>query len=209
VVNDEVPTGLSAKIFDISDFHNPKLASLFNSHPKATPHNCFWVNNYIYKSSYQDGVYIWDASNPSNPKVAAFYDTYPQNDTVFSPTYEGCWGVFPFLPSGNIIASDRMNGIFILKPDSIVSGIGDKFQLDNGIQLYPNPACQRLYLKYEDKLKGEFKFNFFSIFGQEINIEFENSLDGKSIDVSRLNSGVYFIVVQSDKYSEILKFIKE
>lgn len=210
VVNDEVPTGLAAKIFDISDFRNPKLLSLFNSHPKATPHNCFWVNNYIYQSSYQDGVYIWDASDPRNPRVAAFYDTYPQNDTIFNPTYEGCWGVYPFLPSGNIIASDRMNGIFVLKPDSTISNVSnDNLTSNIGIHLYPNPSKQELFLNFEGINIEEVKIYCFSAKGERIELEFIDSLYDKSIDIKTLNPGVYFLLIQSEYYSKALKFIKQ
>jgi choice-of-anchor B domain-containing protein len=209
VVNDEVPTGLAAKIFDVRDFNNPKLMSLFNSHPKATPHNCFWVDKYIYQSSYQDGVYIWDASDPENPKVAAFYDTYPQNDTIFNPTYEGCWGVYPFLPSGNIIASDRANGIFVLQPDSTISSTNnDNLSANTTIQLYPNPSRQELFLNFGGIEIKEVKIKCFSAKGEQIDLEFKDSLFDKSIDIKALNPGVYILLFQSENSSKALKFIK-
>ncbi|MCF6342877.1 MAG: T9SS type A sorting domain-containing protein [Bacteroidales bacterium] len=33
------------------------------------------------------------------------------------PCYDGCWGAYPFLPSGNILASDMQEGLYILEPD--------------------------------------------------------------------------------------------
>jgi choice-of-anchor B domain-containing protein len=208
VVNDEVPTGLAAKIFDISDFRNPTLLSLFNSHPKATPHNCFWVNNYIYQSSYQDGVYIWNASDPKNPKVAAYYDTYPQNDTIFNPTYEGCWGVFPYLPSGNIIASDRANGIFVLKPDSTISNINIPIDENDYFHLYPNPVSRKLCLRYNGQIGKGFKAYIYSSQGQLINLELDKIFEEEIMDVSELSSGVYFIFIYNDQTFKTLKFIK-
>lgn len=209
VVNDEVPTGLAAKIFDITDFHNPKLVSLFNSHPKATPHNCFWVNSYIYQSSYQDGVYIWDASDPIHPKVAAFYDTYPQNDTVFNSTYEGCWGVYPFLPSGNIIASDRANGIFVLRPDSTISFLNRTKSQNRRIDFYPNPSIHHLFLDYDPKFFESFQFICYSSIGEIMNVDFEQTTRGSTIDVSKLIPGVYFLFMQSENNIQVEKFVKE
>ncbi len=208
VVNDEVPTGLAAKIFDISDMHNPKLSSLFNSHPKATPHNCFWINNYIYQSSYQDGIYIWDASDPSNPKVAAFYDTYPQNDTIYNPTYEGCWGVYPYLPSGNIIASDRANGIFVLKPDASISGIGLAEINTSQFYVYPNPVLDKLHLIFDDKAK-QVNIRCYTTVGEEVIINLNECINQQFIDVSNFKQGIYFIRFQNDIYCKTVKFIKE
>jgi hypothetical protein len=38
------------------------------------------------------------------------YDTYPTQTTGF----DGCWGVYPFLPSGTILAADITEGLFVL-----------------------------------------------------------------------------------------------
>lgn len=44
-------------------------------------------------------------------KVAE-YDTY-EGQTI---SYDGCWGVYPFLPSGTALAADITNGLFIVGP---------------------------------------------------------------------------------------------
>src|SRR4030095_513709 len=59
-----------------------------------------------------DGVAAYDISNPSEPKQIGYYDTYPENTDYYS--YQGCWGLYAFLPYRNIIASDIKNGLFIL-----------------------------------------------------------------------------------------------
>ena len=41
------------------------------------------------------------------------YDTYTQGS---GNGFNGCWGVYPFLPSGTIVASDIDNGLFVLQP---------------------------------------------------------------------------------------------
>ena len=41
----------------------------------------------------------------------AFFDTLPAGDNA---VFDGAWSVYPYLPSGNIIASDMSNGLFIL-----------------------------------------------------------------------------------------------
>ncbi len=51
---------------------------------------------------YRDGVVITDVTNPSVMVKTGEYDTSPLSGSG----YNGSWGVYPYLPSGNIIASD-------------------------------------------------------------------------------------------------------
>ena len=118
----EVPTGLPLGILDfthylendltvVKTFKQPLLAP---NHINNTPHNPYIVGDYAVVSYYEDGVVIFDLSNHLQPDTIAYYDTYPGNTSYNG--YEGCWGVYPYLPSGNILASDISKGLFILKP---------------------------------------------------------------------------------------------
>lgn len=115
--------GRSLKLADVSDPANISILGLFKSSllaPSATnsiAHNPFVRGQYAIVSYYHDGVQIFDLSNPEDVQQVAFYDTYPENQNYNG--YEGCWGVYPFLPSGNIIASDITHGLFVLSADSI------------------------------------------------------------------------------------------
>lgn len=79
-------------------------------------HNTHTLNDYEVISWYKDGVAIVDVSRPDNMIVTGFYDTYPQGT---GNGFNGAWGVYPFLPSGNIVVSDIDNGLFVLTPDYI------------------------------------------------------------------------------------------
>ncbi len=76
-------------------------------------HNTHIKNNYAIVSWYKDGIAIVDVSRPDNMIVTGSYDTYSQGS---GNGFNGCWGVYPFLPSGNIVASDINNGLFVLTP---------------------------------------------------------------------------------------------
>ncbi len=76
----------------------------------VVPHNTHVYGNHIVTSYYSDGIIVHDATLPYNLIEVAKYDTYPGQTTGF----EGCWGAYPFLPSGNLLATDRTNGLFIL-----------------------------------------------------------------------------------------------
>ncbi|MEO0312000.1 MAG: hypothetical protein RIQ89_1657, partial [Bacteroidota bacterium] len=67
-------------------------------------------------SWYTDGITIHDVARPHNPVLVGSYDTYPQGS---GPGFNGCWGVFPFFPSGAIVASDIQNGLFVFSPNYI------------------------------------------------------------------------------------------
>lgn len=73
------------------------------------PHNSHVKGNYLYTSYYTDGIVIHDITYPYNMVEVANHDTNPLD----SPTTDGCWGAYPFLPSGNILATDREEGLFI------------------------------------------------------------------------------------------------
>jgi len=106
--------------FDVSNFSNITEIDRIQSNPGkgSAPHNVFYKNGYIITSYYTDGVTIHDVSDPSNMVEVGNYDTSP----AFSGNgFFGCWGVYPYLPSGLIIASDRQNGLFVLGP-TYVSG---------------------------------------------------------------------------------------
>lgn len=74
-------------------------------------HNLFVKGNYAHISYYKDGYVVLDVSNPTNLQRVGWYDTYPSN----SGTYNGAWGAYPYLPSGNVIVSDIQTGLYIFK----------------------------------------------------------------------------------------------
>lgn len=88
---------------------------------QVTYHNPYINGNYMYVASYEDGVQVFDVSDVSSHttvKRIAYYDTYHQNNGSGYPSgYNGCWGVYPFLPSGCILASDISNGLFTMNLD--------------------------------------------------------------------------------------------
>ncbi len=111
---DEVSNGFIGA-YDVSNLSNISELDRVQSSPGdlVIPHNAFFMNNYVITSYYRDGVKIHDVSNPSNMIEVGNYDTSPQ----FSGNgFNGCWGVYPWLPSGLIIASDIENGLYVLGP---------------------------------------------------------------------------------------------
>ena len=104
-------------VYDVSDIMDIQEIARFRTFEAdsrdVAPHNVYYFNDYLLISYYGDGVIIVDVSNPEFPIQVGSYDTYPNN----SEGLWGCWGVYPYLPSGNIIASDILRGLFVLQPD--------------------------------------------------------------------------------------------
>jgi choice-of-anchor B domain-containing protein len=113
VTTDEVSAGV-IKIFDISNKSNPIPLGQFTPTTASIPHNAFIVGDKVHVSWYTEGYRCIDISDPSNPVEVASYDTWPGSTGGFN----GCWGCYPFLPSGNVLASDRNTGLYIVRPSS-------------------------------------------------------------------------------------------
>jgi choice-of-anchor B domain-containing protein len=116
---DEKPSS-SLAAYDISDLGDIKLIDQIQMNPgsSAIVHNTYIRNSYAITSWYTDGVSIVDVSRPANLVNVGKYDTYTNTGTSFN----GAWGVYPYLPSGNILISN-INGtsntsgeMFVLTP---------------------------------------------------------------------------------------------
>jgi hypothetical protein len=69
--------------------------------------------DYAITAWYRDGVNIVDCTRPENIVQTGWYDTYPESGAGF----DGAWGVYPYLPSGNLVVSNIDPGkIYILSP---------------------------------------------------------------------------------------------
>lgn len=117
-VAEEVPFGKPMRIIDLLDAAgNIDMVQLGTfSHSidagNSTAHNVFVKQDTLFVSNYHDGVKLYDISDPTDPTILGYYDTYP---TVGYTSLEGAWGVYPYFSSGCIIASDISTGLYALK----------------------------------------------------------------------------------------------
>lgn len=106
--------------YNVEDLSDIKRLDIVQSSPgeNVAPHNTFFIDDYLVTAYYTDGVTIHDVSNPSHMVEVGNYDTSPD----FSGSgFNGCWGVCPYLPSGNIIAADIQEGLYVLTPNYVRS----------------------------------------------------------------------------------------
>lgn len=117
----------TVRIFSIEDLTNPTQVGQWTGPTLAIDHNGFVRGNRYYMSNYTRGLTVLDITDPTNPEEVGFFDTYtPSNNAIFS----GAWGVYPFLPSGNILVSDINSGLYVLK-DNAKSSTKGMFSFDS------------------------------------------------------------------------------
>ncbi|MDX1405441.1 MAG: choice-of-anchor B family protein [Woeseiaceae bacterium] len=108
-----VPT--RTHVFDVTDLDAPLYVYAFDAATTSIDHNLYVFGNRVYQANYTSGVRILEFNNLANMDLmeVGFFDTFPASDAT---GFDGVWSVYPFFPSGNIIASDDANGLFVLTP---------------------------------------------------------------------------------------------
>ena len=105
--------------YDVSDPANIKFLDKIRSSAGANAivHNTHFLNGFVITSWYTEGVTIVDVNRPQNLVQVGQYDTY--NGSLAD--YRGAWGVYPYLPSGNLIVSNYTSGdgLFVLTPQYV------------------------------------------------------------------------------------------
>lgn len=163
--------------YDVSDLNNITRLDLYQSSPgqNVIPHNVFLKGNFGIISYYRDGVVVIDVTYPDNVVEVGNYDTSPS----FSGNgFNGCWGVYPYLPSGNIIASDIEEGLYVLGVNYVQAAQLDGTVTDANTTLPVGSAIVTL---------------------QNTNITTNTSTDGRYV-TGILNSGQYNIIYSKAGY---------
>ncbi len=215
VFADEVPAGLTLKVIDVQDINNIQMVKTISSHVGATAHNPYIVgNNWCWVSTYQDGIYLYDISNPANTSIHGYFDTHPQhgfNDNYSTDPYRGNWGAYPYLPSNIIIACDMQNGIFILEGDATYKssvGVKENMSNPNGFTVYPNPASNELNMILKNQLNTMVDISIVDVLGQVIESKtvFVTSDSFKyTIASQQFANGYYFIHLKNKNINQTQK----
>lgn len=205
---EEIPTGRPILVVDLQDIRNANLevAASF-LHPlltpganSAIPHNVYIRGNLLFDSQYEDGLLVYNINNPRAPVRIGFYDTHPEN-TQYN-TYFGCWGNYPWLPSGVIIAGDMQNGLHLLRL------LSTNIPVDIPtvkVTPSPNPAVDILNVERSAAGSGG-TLRLFALTGQLVAnqnwLEGENALQ---IPVGHLTPGIYVLEVRFEQGNTVLK----
>jgi choice-of-anchor B domain-containing protein len=118
--SDEVgTTPKSMKVWDLQNLPAVVQLTPFQPSPANTIHNVHGRGNYVYMSYYKAGAFVADVHDPTNIINAGTFNTYRGGGT--SAQYAGCWGVYPYFPSGRWIGSDTQTGLYVFRFNGLVA----------------------------------------------------------------------------------------
>ncbi|NVK52124.1 MAG: T9SS type A sorting domain-containing protein [Flavobacteriaceae bacterium] len=83
----------------------------------------------------------------------------------------------------------------------------DKDELEKSVMVYPNPTSNKITINLKSSSKGEFRV--FNLQGQLVQYEKANEINNKSIDISKLSNGTYFVRLNIEGGIVTKKIIKE
>ncbi len=212
VFMDEVPSGLPVKVLDVTDMSNLTMKSTFSSNAGPTPHNPFMVGTVCFIAYYQDGVQVYDVSNPVLPVRLGYFDTHyqtPMGGPYPSPSYAGAWGAYPYLPSGNLLVSDMQNGLFVLDVSQLTTSVQEQ-SANVAFNVYPNPAGgdQNFTVQLSGFQPPVFQLSIHDISGRLV---YQQLHTGSKADLQAktFSAGMYTLSVLTDAGRTIKKLVIE
>ncbi len=195
---EEIPKGQSIKIVDLQNLATGSIEIAGNFlDPQvpgpvlAVPHNVFIRDTLLFDSQYEDGLLVYNISNPLAPVLVAYYDTHPEN-TVYNG-YFGNWGSYPWLPSGTIVAGDMQNGLQVLQLTSPSSATQTPEELPSLVQ--PNPASDRVSIRLPG-YSGNWTYRLFGPNGQLLQQASVSGSGETSLSVAELPAGLYCLDIR-------------
>lgn len=219
--------GTALKSVNIEDPTDLEVNALFdagNDHVFSIAHNQIVACDILYSSYYYDGIQAWDISDPENPERIMYYGT---SSRPLDNNYEGAWGVYPFLPSGNLLVSDMQEGLFVF--EGIDSGCDPKANIQDcfeatstnvtdtyvsSFELFPQPATHELNLVLAMDKSSDAQIELLDLRGQLVQslittnlVQGENNI---SVGLNQnLSSGMYILRIQGEQLNIARKIIVE
>jgi len=203
-------------VYDIRDLDNPQRVGEF-SDPNATVHNLVIIGEYAFASYYSAGFRVFDISDPTDPQLAAEFDTAPEAD---GENLAGAWGVYPFALSGNVYVSDRSNGLYIFRIEGFTTSVEEKPpQVPAEIVLhgnYPNPFNPETKVSYMLPTTATVKITIYNTLGQLVRTLVNEEQvagahtarwDGTNDAGHQVPSGIYFYQLTAGDFTQTRRML--
>lgn len=169
------------------------------------PGNCYY--EYVklqdtddFMHSYDEAIYV---ICPTNTADGEFWFGYQADDTP--GTYSG---------SGGTQTAPTDNYIWVHKvvPDYPGLNVGENNAVNpmTTTRVYPNPATDQLNIEVNASQASEMSIGVYNIMGQNVmnqTMSITTGMNTKPIDISELNSGIYFVTVKANGFENTMKFI--
>ncbi|HPD66069.1 MAG TPA: T9SS type A sorting domain-containing protein [Bacteroidia bacterium] len=144
---------------------------------------------------------------PPTPNYTYFEVSYDYNQTPSADTLNITFGSGNFIDQGNYVGLGSALYIDNVTVTYKSSSVED-YLAGNAINIYPNPASDKITIDIRDLFKGEVNISMTDQAGRIVlNKTISVDDDGvvKDIDISSLEAGIYLVTVQSEKYRKIQK----
>jgi hypothetical protein len=176
----------------------------------ATVHNVTVRGNLAYVAWYTAGAQIIDITNPEDPVIVGYLDSYTQNN---NSGYAGAWGIYPYYPSGKFIISDMQTGLYVGRYAPGVTSVEDEILPANFSlsQNFPNPFNPATTVSFTLPREEHIRLSVLNVLGQELFVVAEgNRSPGThhlTIDAGRFATGVYFYKLTAGVFVEVKKMV--
>ncbi len=118
MTTDEINGSRTLKVWDVRDRENIQKVADYTPQPGSIVHNVHTLGKLAYVSWYSGGTRILDMTDPSQPAQVGYFDAF--RGTTFD--FVGNWEVYPYLPSGKILASYTESGLHVFTFDGAERG---------------------------------------------------------------------------------------
>jgi len=114
---DELAFGNATRthVFDVADVDSPLYVDAYTGATYSTDHNLYVAGDRVYEANYTSGLRVLEIRDLATAELVevSYFDTVPSSN---APGFDGAWSVYPYLPSGTILVSDTLGGLFVLRP---------------------------------------------------------------------------------------------
>ncbi len=100
--------------------------------------------------------------------------------------------------------------VSVVTPDVIIDNVKEAVNPMNSVSVRPNPATDALYIDINAKQSSNMTAVVYNITGQKVmeqNMSLTTGANTRSINVSNLTSGIYFVTVKANNFENTMKFI--
>ena len=200
--------GLDVKVIDVSNLSDITVIDTIGSNTiesLSMAHNLIFKDDNLYVSHYFDGIYVFNTTDVNDISLAGYYKT--SQSVHANNIYQGCWGIYPFLSSGKILASDMQEGLFVFNtnfPNSIIENSDTRFNFI----VYPNPSRNKITVT-TTLLQDALAYSIIDLSGRIVKSG-DLVKAQTSISINEMAQGLYvFSIAQKDGTVLTKKFIKE
>ena len=98
----------------------------------------------------------------------------------------------------------------LIRPEGLGINENEAINPVTTARVYPNPATDMLNIEVNASQASEMSINVYNIMGQNVmsqNVNITTGMNLRPINVSELNSGIYFVTVKANGFENTMKFI--